>query len=55
MTRVYANFVWARAPKPGQGLRIQWIDPDGAVQAVWSGRTLASDHAGDRLFHTAMP
>ena len=50
VTRVYANFVWARAPKPGQRLRIQWIDPDGAVQAIWSGLTLATDRKGDRLF-----
>jgi hypothetical protein len=50
VTRVYANFVWARAPKPGQGLRIQWIDPNGDVQAVWSGKTLSTDRRGDRLF-----
>lgn len=50
VTRLYANFVWARAPRPGQGLRIQWIDPDGDVQAVWSGKTLATDRKGDRLF-----
>jgi hypothetical protein len=50
LTRVYANFVWARAPKAGQPLRIQWIDPDGNVRAVWANKTLATDRKGDRLF-----
>jgi hypothetical protein len=50
VTRVYANFVWAKAPKPGQALRIQWLDPSGAVQAVWVNKTLATDRKGDRLF-----
>jgi hypothetical protein len=50
VTRVYANFVWAKAPKPGQALSIQWIDPSGAVQAVWTNKTLVTDRKGDRLF-----
>jgi hypothetical protein len=50
VTRVYANFVWAKAPTAGQKLRIRWIDPSGAVRAVWSGRTLTTDRTGDRLY-----
>ena len=48
--RLYANFVWKQPATPGQVLRIEWRDPDGALRAVWRNRTIKEDKKDTRLF-----
>jgi hypothetical protein len=48
--RVYVNFVWRTPPRVDQAVRIGWKDPSGAIRAVWTNRTVASDKKGTRLF-----
>ena len=48
--RIYASFVWLRAPTAGQKLEIDWFGPLGTRIAVWKDKTLATDTAGTRLY-----
>lgn len=48
--KLYANFVWKTPAVPGQKLRIEWRDPNGALRAVWRNKTIKSDKAGTRLY-----
>jgi hypothetical protein len=48
--RIYASFIWLRAPSAGQKLEIDWFGPLGTRIAVWKDKTLATDTAGTRLY-----
>ena len=52
---IYANFIWKRAPTPGQKLTITWNGPDGKPVARWTSKTLKSDTAGTRLYAWVTP